>query len=337
MRPAVTVIVPTRDRPKLLRRALASVAAQQVPADAVEVIVVNDGGVAVDLPVRKAAERGLAVTAIELPCQLGLSAARNVGIANARGECLAFLDDDDVFLPQHLAVTLAAFENGDVDGVYTTCLVSAIPAEPPSAVTPVEAYDYSYCRDLLSVCNYIPVHSIVLRGLRDCGARFDPALPALEDWDMWLQLTHDHGYRLRHLPEPTVVYHKIPLQPSMTGPTATDASVHSRFSTLHQRLWRRWLPPTPKVARFRGYVDLMDRLAFRRLTAYPPLSHWYYERTLRLLADAWNGIAPETGLASRIDEALRIDPDSPQDAEGLYPASTAVEALDTSRDGDERD
>ena len=91
---AVSVVVPVRDGAAFLGEALASVLAQDLaPA---EVIVVDDGSA--DASAEIAARAGPRVRVICQP-QLGVSAARNRGVREARGEWIAFLDADDRWLP----------------------------------------------------------------------------------------------------------------------------------------------------------------------------------------------------------------------------------------------
>ncbi|KQP39789.1 hypothetical protein ASF44_08670 [Pseudorhodoferax sp. Leaf274] len=113
--PAISIIVPTRNRPALLQRALASIAAQQM-AD-FEVHVVDDGSDAE----HRGAYAGLAefddarfqLHLIGSAGQRGSgpSYTRNFGLARSRAGIVAFLDDDDVWLaPDHLRNMLAAFQ-----------------------------------------------------------------------------------------------------------------------------------------------------------------------------------------------------------------------------------
>jgi glycosyltransferase involved in cell wall biosynthesis len=93
----VSVIVPTCDRPALLRQALASIRALEGP-DLTFEILVGDNGSAPETPA-VAQEFG----AIYLKASTrGPSAARNVGLRAATGEFIAFLDDDDVWLKNHV-------------------------------------------------------------------------------------------------------------------------------------------------------------------------------------------------------------------------------------------
>ena len=92
----MSVVIPTRDRPRLLQRALAS-ALRQVGVVA-EVVIVDDGG----SPPVALAPTGGRVRVLRKDRSEGVSAARNAGIAAARGEWVAFLDDDDVWAPAKL-------------------------------------------------------------------------------------------------------------------------------------------------------------------------------------------------------------------------------------------
>jgi hypothetical protein len=178
------------------------------------------------------------------------------------------------------------------------------PARPAPEV-PV-SIGYPFDPGLLSVANYIPVHSAVLR--RPASARFDQELAALEDWDFWLRLSRDYGYRFVHVAEPTVVYHRIPGQASMCGSTVSDAAAPDGFGALVQQLWRRWPTASAKAARFRAYVGVMYWHAFSLLATGRPLADLYFQRCLRILADAWADAEAEDGLIDRIRHAVQGDP-----------------------------
>jgi glycosyltransferase involved in cell wall biosynthesis len=91
----IAVIIPTYDRPSLLRRALASVHAQTRTPN--KIIMVNDG--TMHIP------NDLLGDKVQIVCTLGLqgvSVARNVGAASCQADRLAFLDDDDTWEPDYL-------------------------------------------------------------------------------------------------------------------------------------------------------------------------------------------------------------------------------------------
>jgi glycosyltransferase involved in cell wall biosynthesis len=108
-----SVIIPTRNRPERLRRALDSVARQS--RQDFEIIVVNDGSTeAYDLDHPVAAKMNY----IALPRVHGPALARNAGIAAARGRWLSFLDDDDEWEPNFLEVMAARLEGEGDEPVF---------------------------------------------------------------------------------------------------------------------------------------------------------------------------------------------------------------------------
>ena len=97
--PLITVVIPTVDRPQLLARAVAS-ALDQDYAGAIECLVVFDGSVQMLPEVHPTTGREL--RAIQNTRSAGLAGARNTGVLGASGSLVAFLDDDDEWLPSKL-------------------------------------------------------------------------------------------------------------------------------------------------------------------------------------------------------------------------------------------
>jgi glycosyltransferase involved in cell wall biosynthesis len=114
--PLVTVIMPTYNRPSLIRESIESVLSQTMQDW--ELIVVNDGG-----------DKGVERTLAEYPDPRivyisaehgGLSSALNVGLSQARGPWIAYLDDDDIFYPDHLETLVGFLESHpEVKAAYT--------------------------------------------------------------------------------------------------------------------------------------------------------------------------------------------------------------------------
>jgi glycosyltransferase involved in cell wall biosynthesis len=103
--PSVTVVIPTRDRPELLRRAVRSVVGQRYGGP-IECVVVVDGPMPVDPGVE--AGPGVEIRSIVNDRAPGLAGTRNTGILDAGGELVAFLDDDDEWLPDKLRLQVEA-------------------------------------------------------------------------------------------------------------------------------------------------------------------------------------------------------------------------------------
>jgi GT2 family glycosyltransferase len=104
--PAVTAVVPTHNRPEMMRRAVQSILDQEYDGD-VEVIVVFDACDPFDPPVEVPARRK--VRTVVNSHSRGLAGARNTGIDAAAYDYVAFLDDDDYWLPGKLAAQMPAF------------------------------------------------------------------------------------------------------------------------------------------------------------------------------------------------------------------------------------
>src|SRR4051812_40930278 len=100
--PAVSVVIPTRDRAEQLARCVGAIAAAARPAGGVEVVVVNDGGASLEGAALAAVGDGLAIRVLDQPGG-GPAGARNRGAAAAAGRVLAFTDDDCEPAPGWLA------------------------------------------------------------------------------------------------------------------------------------------------------------------------------------------------------------------------------------------
>lgn len=101
-----TVVITTYGRPKLMLQALESLELQTIPPD--EVIVVDDGS-----PEPVAQPSGPLDTRVVRQGNAGLAAARNRGVAEATGDIVFFLDDDDVYLPKRIEHAVAAHQASD--------------------------------------------------------------------------------------------------------------------------------------------------------------------------------------------------------------------------------
>jgi glycosyltransferase involved in cell wall biosynthesis len=116
--PLVSTIIPTTRRPNLLIRAINSVLTQTMSN--LEVIIVVDGpNPETIMALRELTDSRLRVIQNEVPSGPGL--ARNMGVAAARGPWIAFLDDDDEWLPHKLERQLAAAEEAS-QPVIVSCL-----------------------------------------------------------------------------------------------------------------------------------------------------------------------------------------------------------------------
>ncbi len=195
-RPLVSVVVTTFNRPGLLRHALESIAAQT--HSRVEVVVVDDAGCDVSDVVEEAlAGRVERVQHLVNERNLGKPASINRALAATSGELIAYLDDDDAYLPHHLlAAANALTQAGDLDAVYFGSVRRKVDAQGATVSREVVSNEWDVLR-LLAV-NLLPNCALVhRRSLLDrTGVHRD--LPAIEDWD-FLRRASLAG-RFLHLP-----------------------------------------------------------------------------------------------------------------------------------------
>jgi glycosyltransferase involved in cell wall biosynthesis len=184
--PEVSVVVPTRNRWALLERsALASARRQEDTA--CEVIVVDDGSTD-ETPDRLAELRDDRVRVIRLEERRGVAVARNAGIEAARGEWVAFLDDDDVWSPRKLRVQIdaaraagAILAYGRVVSIDEAGAVQYAFPLPEPAELPRRLLAGSV---VPAGCSNVLAHTETVRRL----GGFDERLFQLADWDLWIRL-----------------------------------------------------------------------------------------------------------------------------------------------------
>ena len=179
----VSVVIPTRNRSALLTMTLRSVLRQQNVS--LEVIVVDEASTD-DTAAAVAALADDRIRIIRHDTPLGVSTARNRGAADARGEWLAFLDDDDLWAPDKLARQLNAAREAGRDWAYAGSVnildgnVRGRPPLPPNKV--VEALP-RYDAVPGGGSNVIVRRTTWLR-----AGPFDARLRNTEDWEMWIRL-----------------------------------------------------------------------------------------------------------------------------------------------------
>jgi glycosyltransferase involved in cell wall biosynthesis len=185
-----SLIIPTFNHARFLGAAIDSALTQTLGA--VDVIVVDDGSTDETPAVL---ERYAGRVRVLRQPNRGLSAARNAGLAAARGTFVAFLDADDIMAPTKLAAQLAVLERSPAIG-WTYCDVLMQTVATGATTRASERFGYA-ARALdgwlfpeLIHGNFIPaIAPLVRRTALETAGGFDERLTALEDWDMWLRLS----------------------------------------------------------------------------------------------------------------------------------------------------
>jgi glycosyltransferase involved in cell wall biosynthesis len=200
--PAATIIIPVFNLERYVGEAIESALAQTLPADDVEVIVVDDGST--DGSGTVAQRHGSRVCYLR-QANRGLAAARNAGLRMATAPFVTFLDADDRLWPEKLAAQLDAFAARPAVGVVTCGsrhVDAAGVALPPHGWARAEG-------DILArlvLGNLWPTHAALVRREVAVGAGgFDETLTSAEDWDLWLRLARA-GVRWALVDRPLVDY-----------------------------------------------------------------------------------------------------------------------------------
>ena len=207
--PLVSIITRTKDRPKLLRKAMQSVARQTYRP--IEVVLVNDGGCDPDLHDLRRILRGIDLNYIRLKTHTGRAGAGNMGIENAKGKYTGFLDDDDEYYPEHVATLVSFLEQSDYEVAYTDSVMAYREYNPDarefdeSDKELVFSQDFSF--DKLVFENYMPFMCLLFKKdtLAYSGG-FDEGLELYEDWDLLLRI--GDKYPFYHIKQVTAVYNQ---------------------------------------------------------------------------------------------------------------------------------
>lgn len=294
--PVVTVVIPTFGRAQLLRRAIASVLSQTWTN--FEIIVVIDG----DDPTTLAALSGMTdprLRHIVQPMQRGPGIARNTGAIAGEGQWIAFLDDDDEWLPEKLERQLALVpDNGSVDPAKTLLVTLTRVMTPQGPfIRPTEAYSGDRPLDewmfdrrswLKGGQSFLQTSSFMLpRALFDQLQFADSRLH--EDWELMLRAVKEHGCTLLTAPYPLVVHYVGEARPSLSRNSAWERSLqwadgvgslltpraYSGFclvviaqSVAAERQWRAFMPLLRAAFR-RGKPTLRQLFAFALLWILP--------------------------------------------------------------------
>ena len=181
----ISVIVPTRNRSALLVMTLRSVLRQR-DVD-YEVIVVDEASTD-DTPAMLAALGDARIRVIRHDIAQGIAAARNRGAAEARGDWLAFIDDDDLWAPEKLVCQLHAAEQSGRDWAYTGAVVINLHDRILRVQRPLPPGEMV---EALLKYHAIPgggSNVLVRRAAWQRVGPFDTRLKNTEDWEMCIRL-----------------------------------------------------------------------------------------------------------------------------------------------------
>lgn len=224
--PLVTVIVRTMNRPELME-ALDSIALQTYPN--IEVLVIQAAGVSPALP---ATCGKYPLRTIGTGKALPRSKAANLGLSSAKGDCLIFLDEDDLFLPSHVARLVEVLvRSHESRAAYTGVVV-----EGNGGI--IDEYDEDFDPALMLIRNYLPIQAVLFRRSLLNTCKFDESLDLYEDWDFWLQVCRET--LLARAPGISAIY-----RAGLGHSALTRINSEQLRTDALRQIWRKWVSSTP--------------------------------------------------------------------------------------------
>lgn len=229
-----SIVLTTYNRPNLLKHALESIDSQEFRD--FEVILVNDCGAPVE---HIFSGYTFPITYIRQGFNQGISAARNAALKLAQGSYICYLDDDDVYLPNHLKVLSECFSENPLSVVYTNAdyVNERVEGSKRIELSRDKPFFHKvFDKEKLFYQNYIPVNTFShSRSLIDSVGVFDVNLTAFEDWDMLLRLAAKYSFIC--IPQVTVEVH-LRDAPN-TGSDHLLGREAKRFGILYEEIYRR--------------------------------------------------------------------------------------------------
>ena len=242
MSATVTIIVRTRNRPAMLRRALASIDSQTYRD--FEVVVVNDAGDEADVrsvidPLDAAFKKAITIVTNEV--SNGREAALESGFNASRCPYYAIHDDDDSWHPDFLTKTVSYLDSHpQAGGVATRCLVIRERVRADGTCIEIDRETLSNDNHGLSLVdvmveNYTPpISQLIRRESADRVGHWDGSLQTQADWEFNLRLLADSP--VGFIDEEPLAYwhHRNTMDASLGNSVVTDAYLH-KWDNLHIR------------------------------------------------------------------------------------------------------
>jgi glycosyltransferase involved in cell wall biosynthesis len=247
----ISVVIPTKNRPDLLARAVRSATTQTICN--IEIIIVLDGpGESTIKAMALLTDLRIKLIALERP--VGGAEARNIGARAASGRYIALLDDDDEWLPTKLERQLSLADTSlDCCFVVGTKYLYRLGGHPdevwpkrlPHASEPLSEFLFSSCGGF-QTSTYLCPRELFLR------VPFSAGLPKHQDWDWFLRLAELPGFRVLVVPEPLSIY----WAPSVSN--CTNVSKTNTWQWSHQ-----WVQASKEMMTRRAYSMFLVKICVR--------------------------------------------------------------------------
>ncbi|MBF0099685.1 MAG: glycosyltransferase [Desulfobacterales bacterium] len=228
----VSVVIRTCNRPYSLLQAIDSVNAQTFSN--IEIIIVNDGDIlpALNNSLKKS------IRIIEPINKRNRSAAANIGWQNAQGNFICFLDDDDLFTPDHIQTLLFQLE---MHPWYSVCYSGVLITFPDRRKQRLWVNPFDIARLLKE--NFIPIHSVLIRKeVLTAVNGFDETVDMFEDWDLWLRMA-EKGFSFLPVKAWTAIYRQHEDGTLNQAGFGSDKDISARLKVIskHESMIRNYL------------------------------------------------------------------------------------------------
>lgn len=205
--PTVSVILPTYNRAQLIGRAIQSVLDQTYQD--FELIIVDDGSKDNTAKIINNLE-DRRIKYVRHEKNKGANAARNTGIAMARGEYIAFQDSDDEWFPEKLEKQMRIFKTASADvGVVYTGFWRVEEDQKVYIPSPKIKQKEGNIHTKLLHGNFVTTQAVVIK--RKCfnkAGLFDECLPRLQDWELFIRISKYYSFKC--IDEPLLVSYFTP-------------------------------------------------------------------------------------------------------------------------------
>ncbi|MCX6151906.1 MAG: glycosyltransferase family 2 protein [Ignavibacteriales bacterium] len=271
--PIVSVVIPTRNRCALLERAIQSVLKQSLTN--LEIIVVDDSSSdQTQEIIEKLKDKRLKYFRLEK--QSGGAVARNKGISFALGEYIAFLDDDDEWLPEKLQKQVDSLESNPLVGICYTgrrtirkgLLIFGLSKKFSFKTAPDNNHFRSIMKDnFIGITSSVMIRRLIL--IEEKG--FDEQLPCFQDYDLYIRILKH--WKAKGIDEPLVNYY-------LEGNTKHVSLTKKNVSLATKYLLQKY--------KDEPYIDLLNK-ALRIINLKKMIKSVYYAReVLKFNLDSFN-------------------------------------------------
>ncbi len=249
----ISVVMPAYNAAAHLREALESVVRQTYKP--IETIVVDDGST--DSTAEIVRQFGSAITYVHQENR-GLSAARNRGIQEARGDWIALLDADDIWDCKKLEVQQKLLAHGNAALGYTAHVVLDGGSISQTYAVPDSSRIYQALRER---CPFVPSSVILNKRAAVKAGGFDETLASgPEDWDLWIRVLR-RGHKFIGTSDPLLIYRVTPN--GLTHNTEAFLDGQSRFVrerlTADLPVLSRWLHERKVISRLESEAAVVMR------------------------------------------------------------------------------